>query len=181
MNTTNTFDTLDRLRTELERLKPAVNHIEAAKATTAAVEKLPKLYETQLMHIDEQLGKLIANLTKRYQSQMAGLTTELEAVQTQVQAEIQTLNNLKQEMADYSERINAVDFPTRLEKLDTSVAGIVMATQTTQSRLNDVERSVNERIGQAQAAAKQARMYALITLIAVVLGGGVILTTLLSQ
>ena len=274
MQTQALLSSLEDLQSELERLAPAVNHIEAAQRVTDTVNQLPGQHQTTLDAITSEFRDIVTshraelhtiqedlkdrqqqtletlattaattmqdagasaaelrkriglemidmrkrltdtarqmhaevyseverqtkateaavqaaisdNVAAREQGEQAltALRSQIEEATKNLQSELHTeaaaIKGLRDQIATYLEKIEAINFPVRLEKLDASVAGILAATQTTQSRLNDVERNVNERVGQAQAAAKQARVYALMTLIAVVLGGGGILATLL--
>ena len=274
MQTQALLSSLEDLQSELERLAPAVNHIEAAQRVTDTVNQLPGQHQTTLDAITSEFRDIVTshraelhtiqedlkdrqqqtletlattaattmqdagasaaelrkriglemidmrkrltdtarqmhaevyseverqtkateaavqaaisdNVAAREQGEQAltALRSQIEEATKNLQSELHTeaaaIKGLRDQIATYLEKIEAINFPVRLEKLDASVAGILAATQTTQSRLNDVERNVNERVGQTQAAAKQARVYALMTLIAVVLGGGGILATLL--
>lgn len=186
---------LEDLRRELDRLQPAVNHIEAAQRVTEAVERLPDLQERFVTDLkrehseqidagSQRLKELADESQKSYQQMVEKLRghsdnlaesskslqdklgqdsqklhddlatkigklqddfrTEYAATRGEIDKEVQKLSELQHTIADYYDRIAKIDFPTRLEKLDATVAGIMSATQTTQQRVDKLETRMAE-------------------------------------
>lgn len=152
-------EALEQLHRELERLAPAVNHIEAARKVTEEVVKLPELFEEE----SRSNAKLYVELFHQYKGKIDLHVEELEkaififkedseGLTSSMTEETQKLTELRQRVAEYHEKIASIDFPTRLDKLDATVSGIMAATQTTQGRVDNLERTTSEKVSALSAA-----------------------------
>lgn len=108
---------LASLQSELSRLDGAVKHIEDAK-------------------------RLSKDITENGQ--------ELQAKYKEQLQEVKDLTTQYQELVGRAEKlidkIDKVDFPTRLDKLDASVTGINQGLQNTQGKLENIGRDLKDEI-----------------------------------
>jgi chromosome segregation ATPase len=113
---------LASLQSELSRLNSAVKHIEDAK----------------------QLAK---NITENGQ--------ELQAKYKEQLQEVKELTTKYQELVGRAERlidkIDKVDFPIRLDKLDNAVTAINQGVQNTQGKLENIGRDLKDEIKELKA------------------------------
>jgi len=54
--------------------------------------------------------------------------------------------NLVDATGNLIEKINKIDFPSRLDKLDNTISGVIADTRNIQSRLESVERNLNDKL-----------------------------------
>jgi chromosome segregation ATPase len=152
-------EALEQLHRELERLAPAVNHIEAARKVTEGVAKLPELFDEE----SRSNAELYIGMFHQYKGKIDLHVEELEkaififkedseVLTSAMTEETEALTQLRQRIAEYQEKIAAIDFPTRLDKLDATVSGIMAATQTTQGRVDNLERTTSEKLNVLSAA-----------------------------
>ncbi|MBL7960559.1 hypothetical protein JNL27_10015 [bacterium] len=138
---------LAALQEELVRLRDAAQHISDAKELA---ERLTSNGENLRSKYEEHIHAAI-NLTAQYQE----LALRTDAL---------------------VEKIEKVDFPVRLDKLDANVAGIVQVSQTTQLRLENMGHDLRDQLTEMrvviQSAAKESiqqnkfiRMLIIITLV----------------
>jgi hypothetical protein len=199
---------LEQLQQELQRLAPAVDHVEAASKVTSALAGIPEQHQEMINHlvsnhksrIDELNGlvkavseKAESTLTVANQSHQKSLedyqaTTrsfveekrrevasymkeireiqdsffsdlkakldnlqstikdESSATYEEMREETTRITELRSAIESYLQKVVAIDFPTRLEKLDATVSGIMAATQTTQGRVDNLERATSEKL-----------------------------------
>lgn len=115
---------LEELHLQLNRLEPAIRHVEAAEQVTQMVKTIPE------KHI---------------------------ALMEEVKAEQMALAKVKEAVQAFYERVDKINFPERLDKLDANVAGIMAAMQAVQSRLDTVERNIIDRLRDMHDYHKETR------------------------
>jgi len=147
---------LGELEQELSKIKSAAEIIEDAKETT---EK--SISETKIIMNDliENSKKATDSAVKESKKLNKAASSLLKAVDTLM------------------EKLDNVDFPTRLDKLDTTVSGINSSIQNVLSRFDSVERNLKDdfdnKINQVQKKleeSQQVNLYLLIGIL-VVFGG----------
>ena len=74
---------------------------------------------------------------------MQEITSE---IQQQILLEQESLTKLKETIQSFHDRIEKINFPERLDKLDANLAGIMSAVQAIQGRLDIVERNLSDKI-----------------------------------
>lgn len=133
---------LEELHKELNNLAPAIEHIHTAQQVTQTVKEIPN------KHIE-----LINDLKDLFTEELKGITTENKNIskttselQTEVKKELEDLSMLRQAVAAFHEKVIIINFPERLDKLDANVAGIMAAIQSTQSRLDNIERNLSDKM-----------------------------------
>lgn len=155
---------LEALHRELNKIEPAIRHIETAIQVTEAVKSIPEKhlglleelkrnetsYKTELKDLFSKELSSLADENKKLQ----GTTSE---IQKQVKIEQESLSKLKDTVQSFHERIEKVNFTERLDKLDTTVAGIMSAIQSVQSRLDALERNIYDRIKDLSEYEKESR------------------------
>jgi chromosome segregation ATPase len=136
------INALEELHQELNKLEPAIKHIETAQQVTQTVKDIPK------KHLE-----LINDLKALFAEELKGITTENKNIskttselQTEVRKELEDLSKLRQAVAAFHDKVIQINFPERLDKLDANVAGIMAAIQSTQSRLDNVERNLSDKM-----------------------------------
>ena len=155
---------LETLHRELVKLEPAIKHVEAAQQVTEMVKVIPQKHVELLKevkandanHKDELKGiftKELASITDE-NKKLAKTTIE---IQEQVKTEQVALGKLKDLVQAFHERVERINFPERLDKLDANIAGIMAAVQSVQSRLDNLERNITDRLKDAADRQKETQ------------------------
>lgn len=154
---------LEELHRQLERLKPAIKHVEMAQEVTTIVKEIPVKHQELLEVIKKEDTAFKNDLTglmlqshvqmKEENSQLNFTTTE---IQQQVKREQQYLAELREKVNNYYDIIERINFPDRLDKLDNNVSAIVLAVQSVQNRLDNLERNLVDRFKETAEQQKQS-------------------------
>ena len=172
---------LEKLKVELNKLEPAVKHLqkadENATALISAVSTIHKEYSKHLQAIEKllvdsnkdhhkQISKDIQDSTTKLNDLGEKITKSFKSVEKEVKDLLDEYKFLSSETEKLVNKIDKVDFPTRLDKLDSTVSSINQGLQNTQQRLGDIERNIKDdltakqkelssRIESAENATKQ--------------------------
>ncbi len=101
---------LEKLKTELNKLEPAVKHLQDADRNTAT-----------LISLVDKLTLLVNSVLQIHEN----------------------LINANETLID---KVDKVDFPIRLDKIDATVSAINHGLQNTQTRIGDLERNLKDDI-----------------------------------
>jgi len=157
---------LEKLKTELNKLEPAVKHLqqadENATALISAISTIHKEYSMHLQGIEKllvdsnkdhhkQISKDILDSTNKLNDLGEKITKSFKSVEKEVKDLLDEYKFLSSETEKLVTKIDKVDFPTRLDKLDSTVSSINQGLQNTQTRIGDLERNIKDDI---QAKAK---------------------------
>jgi chromosome segregation ATPase len=213
---------LESLHREIEKLEPAIKHVETAQQVTQTVKAIPQKYVEFLQEVKgndlkhkEELKNLFAKDLSKLSEENKKLqktTTEIQQqvkleqetsnkfkekllqevkesdtlhkkelkdlfaielasisdenkkllkttseLQQQVKLETEALAKLKETVQSFHERVEKINFPERLDKLDANVAGIMAAIQSVQSRLDGLERNISDRLRDMHDYQKETR------------------------
>ena len=152
---------LEKLKTELNKLEPAVMHLqkadENATALIASLANIHKEYTKHLQNIEKSLSdandKYQKQLTREIQDSTKKVTDAAEQLSksnTTFEKQIKTIlmgyEELAQAATKLIEKIDRVDFPTRLDKLDVSVSSINQGLQNTQMKLENLDKEMKDNM-----------------------------------
>ena len=144
---------LETLHREIEKLEPAIKHVESAQKVTQTVKEIPQKHVELLNEIKSNDAKHKDDLKNLFALELSSVVKEnkklqetTSEIQQQVKLEQEALAKLKETVQSFHERVEKVNFPERLDKLDANVAGIMAAIQSVQSRLDGLERNINDRL-----------------------------------
>lgn len=150
---------LEKLKTELNKLEPAVKHLqkadENATALIASLSNIHKEFSKHLQSIEKSLSdaneKHQKKLTKEIQesTKIISDATELlsksnSAFEKQIKNLLSEYSGLGDATAALIRKIESVDFPKRFDKLDATVSSINQGLQNTQTRIGDLERNIKD-------------------------------------
>lgn len=125
-------------------------HVEGVKSLNGASSKLVDEYKEYTSNLTASLEKMSTEIESSFKKKNEELTSSLERKNAELTEELKTrtgeLSATGDRMNAYQETIEKIDFPTRLEKLDATVSGIMAATQTTQGRVDNLERATSEKL-----------------------------------
>jgi chromosome segregation ATPase len=112
---------LKRLKNSLEKLDSYTSEIgiakEASSSVVSSIEELQKSYSESISAIDKELIGLI-----------------------------ETNKPLIDQLEKLSKNLDNVDFPSRLDKIDATVAGINQGVMNLQGKLDNTERDIRDQI-----------------------------------
>lgn len=155
---------LDKLHREIEKLEPAIRHVETAQQVTQTVKGIPQKHVELLQEVKTNDAKHKDELKGLFAKELSGFTEEnrklqktTTEIQQQVKLEQEALTKLKETVKSFHERVEKINFPERLDKLDANVAGIMAAIQSVQSRLDGLERNISDRLRDMQDYQKETR------------------------
>jgi chromosome segregation ATPase len=156
---------LETLHREIEKLEPAIKHVETAQQVTQIVKAIPQKHVELLQEVKSNDAKHKDELKNLFAKELSGFTEENKKlqkttteIQQQVQLEQEALGKLKETVQSFHERVEKINFPERLDKLDANVAGIMAAIQSVQSRLDGLERNIADRLRDMQDYQKESRV-----------------------
>jgi len=150
---------LEKLKTELSKLEPAVKHLQQADgnatALIASLTNIHKEFSKHLVSIEKSISdaneKHQKHLTKEIQesTNKINVATELLSKSNSTfEKQIKSLLSEYSGLGDASEalirKIESVDFPKRFDKLDATVSSINQGMQNTQTRIGDLERNIKD-------------------------------------
>ncbi len=157
---------LETLHQELEKLVPAIKHVEAAQQVTQMVKEIPLKHIELLEELKQNDVTYKAELQDLFKNELIGLTDENKKlqkttaeIQQQVKAEQEVLAKLSDMVRSFHERVEKINFPERLDKLDANVAGIMAGIQAIQSRLDGLERNISDRLKDVSDYLKETRTW----------------------
>lgn len=155
---------LETLHREIEKLEPAIKHVETAQQVTQTVKAIPQKHVELLQEVKSNDAKHKDELKALFAKELSGFTEENKKlqkttteIQQQVKLEQEALAKLKETVQSFHERVEKINFPERLDKLDANVAGIMAAIQSVQSRLDALERNISDRLRDMQDYQKETR------------------------
>ncbi len=144
---------LESLHVELNKLQPAIRHIEAAQKVISIVQAIPQKHLDLLEKIIKTDSEFKNVLKKAFEEEVKIISAETKKlqetttkIQEELKAEQKALASLGEAVRSFHERVEKINFPERLDKLDANVAGIMAAVQSVQSRLDGVERNLTDRM-----------------------------------
>lgn len=165
------LNALETLHRELEKLEPAIKHVETAQQVTQMVKDIPQKHLDLLKEVKENDVKHKEELKDIFTKEISEITIENKKlarttgeIQEQVKKEQEALAKLKDTVQSFHERVEKINFPERLDKLDANVAGIMAAIQSVQSRLDNIERNLSDRIKDLAEYQKESRIMVLLSL-----------------
>ena len=155
---------LESLHREIEKLEPAIKHVETAQQVTQTVKAIPQKHVELLQEVKSNDAKHKDELKNLFEKELSGFTEEnkkLQKITTEIQQQVkleqEALAKLKETVQSFHERVEKINFPERLDKLDANVAGIMAAIQSVQSRLDGLERNISDRLRDMQDYQKETR------------------------
>lgn len=156
---------LEGLHQELEKLQPAIKHIAIAETVTETVKEIPQKHLELVDAIKQESLSHKNSLRSQFEEELKKLSVQNEKavhstleIQQQVKLEQQALEKLKDQVQAFHDKVDRISFPERLDKVDATVSGIMAAIQATQSRLDNIERNITDRMKEAIQTQKESTM-----------------------
>jgi hypothetical protein len=159
------LQSLETLHRELEKLGPAIEHVETAKKIAETVKDIPQKHFELIKSVKETDENFKKELKEQLKSEASKITVEVNKIilsfkdtQGMLKAEIIDLDKLKKTIKDFHIEIVRINFPERLDKMDANVAGIMAAVQAIQGRLDLLERNLADRLKDNQELQKDMKL-----------------------
>lgn len=159
------LNALESLHREIEKLEPAIKHVELALQVTQTVKDIPQKHIDLISEIKNNDANHKAELKNLFEQELTSFTHEnkrlqkiTSEIQQQVLLEQESLTKLKETIQSFHDRIEKINFPERLDKLDANLAGIMSAVQAIQGRLDIVERNLSDKIRDMIEYQKETRV-----------------------
>lgn len=144
---------LHDLHKELEKLEPAIRHIETAELVTRTVKDIPEKHQKLLEEIKREDKAHKQELKALFQEQVNSMVQDVnrviesnDSIQTNIRHQLGAIEKLRSGIQTLYEKIDRINFPQRLDKLDATVSGIMTAVQSIQGRLDIIERNLTDRL-----------------------------------
>jgi len=146
---------LETLHREIEKLEPAIKHVETAQQVTQAVKEIPQKHvellqevkSNDLKHKDELKNLFLKELSE-FTEENKKLQITTSELQQQVRQELEALAKLKETVRSFHERVEKINFPERLDKVDTNIIGIIDSIKSIRMDLNNVERNIINKLNE---------------------------------
>jgi chromosome segregation ATPase len=144
---------LESLHRELDKLEPAIKHVELAQQVTQTLKDIPIKHIELINELKDTDIRYKVELNEIFSNELIALTEQTKAlqkttsdIQQQIQSDLETLKQLQETVQNFHEKVAKINFPERLDRLDANVAGIMAAVQSVQSRLDGMERNLTDRL-----------------------------------
>jgi hypothetical protein len=155
---------LEALRQELDKLEPAIKHVETAQQVTETVKNIPQKHVELLKEVKQNDSKHKDELKELFSKELTFITSENkslaknnEDIQKLIKVDLEIISKLKETVSLFLDRVDRVNFPERLDKIDANIAGIMAAIQSVQSRLDGLERNISDRLKDTMEHQKEMR------------------------
>jgi hypothetical protein len=159
------LQSLETLHRELEKLGPAIEHVETAKKIAETVKDIPQKHFELIKSVKETDENFKKELKEQLKSEASKITVEVNQIihslkdaQGLLKSEIIDLEKLKKTIKDFHVEIVRINFPERLDKMDANVAGIMAAVQAIQGRLDLLERNLADKLKDIQEYQKDMKL-----------------------
>jgi archaellum component FlaC len=133
---------LEDLHKELNSLAPAIEHIQTAQQVTQTVKDIPNRHIELLNDLKALFEKELIQITEE-NKKVSKTTSDL---QVEIKKELEEISKLHKVVNSFYDKVVQINFPERLDKVDANVAGIMAAIQSTQSRLDNIERNLSDKM-----------------------------------
>ena len=135
------LDQLASFNEEIGKSKEASQEvIMASQKHLESTKELGRLINEHLRDVSEELNAKSVGFEKNIQAAIG----HLESHGKDFQEAINKLIGLKNEISEHTVIIQSINFPSRLEKVDNTIASILLGLQNLQAQTMDVQRS-NEK------------------------------------
>lgn len=144
---------LSELQSELDRIASAVRQIDKAAETVIDTSKLldeiPKLV-SELRELETSLmNDLLSEHKKKIDSTadvLHSLKTQLEEKDKSIADSLDNSKKIQKEVSSLAQKIDQVDFPNRLDKIDNQISSIGIGVGNTQSALHSSQEKTEKRL-----------------------------------
>ena len=148
-------DELAKLQNELATLERAVKHISKAEQISTSVikatEAVQKNYAIHLKNLLDLLEKSVSHLQQELKNKLEKFDTDSEKILTAYQTQINEISKILDSYSDlvsrtqhFLDKLNKIDFPMRLDKLDLTISGINQSVLNALMRVETLERNVKD-------------------------------------
>lgn len=147
------LQSLETLHRELDKLSPAIEHVQTAQKISETVKDIPNKHLELIKSIKQTDEDYKKELKEQLKSDASKITVEVNQIiqkfkdtQDLLKGEIIDLEKLKKTIKDFHVDIVRINFPDRLDKMDTNVASNMAAIQAIQGRLDLVESNITDHL-----------------------------------
>jgi len=147
------LQSLETLHRELEKLSPAIKHVETAQKIAETVKDIPHKHLELIKSVKQTDEDFKKDLKEQLKNEASKISVEVNKIllsfkdtQGLLKGEIIDLEKLKKTIKDFHVQIVRINFPERLDKIDANISGIMAAVQAVQSRLDSLERNITDRL-----------------------------------
>lgn len=147
------LQSLETLHRELDKLSPAIEHVQTAQKISETVKDIPNKHLELIKSVKQTDEDYKKELKEQLKNDASKITVEVNQIiqkfkdtQDLLKGEIVDLDKLKKTIKDFHVDIVRINFPDRLDKMDANVAGIMAAVQAIQGRLDLVERNISDQL-----------------------------------
>lgn len=141
---------LKELHQELEKLAPAIEHIELLRNVIVTVQSIPNKHielieslksvdsefkKETLEHIKQEMAQLIQSNSK--------LIEEMGLISSSNESVVNSLKNYSIKIEEYLSNIASVDFPARLSSIEADISSSSSALNNLQGSINNIQSEQN--------------------------------------
>jgi hypothetical protein len=159
MPSTEVLSALQSLQQELEKLQPAVRHIEAAESVIATAgqiagkhsELLDRIHTSDARH-KEELKALFAIELSALAAENRSLQELTLGIQQAAETEQAAAKVLQERITDYYARLEKINFPERLDNLRLQLENLQLTVKSLELSLSHSVTSIQQSIASVQAS-----------------------------
>jgi predicted nuclease with TOPRIM domain len=136
---------LESLHRELEKLEPAVKHIETAQLITQTIKLIPDKYMELIKDVKECDIKFKGELKALFEKEITEVSVETEMlqiitkeIQQQIKIELGDLSRLNETIKSFHERVEKINFPVRLDELGDKIKNLEDFQKETSVKIQEI-------------------------------------------
>ncbi|GAB4286648.1 MAG: hypothetical protein Kow0098_02120 [Ignavibacteriaceae bacterium] len=148
---------LIKFEDELIKLDSAVKHIiqagDFSSATITSITELMLKFDENLKKTDNLIKNYLqtskddySSILDNFSDKTSEVKTKLEETSTLANNILTDLNLTLKEIKDYYDELKRINFPSRLDKIDSNISSIILTVQNVQTRIESVEKNINKEI-----------------------------------
>lgn len=145
------IEALETLHKELDKLAPALKHVESAMEVTKTVKLIPEKHLeliNQIRNIDESyktdLAKQFSVAIESVKLGNTSMISELNNILKKIEIHHSKVESLTKQIEEYHTTFLKVNFPDRLDKVDITTSGINIGVQNLQTSLMNTSTLIQE-------------------------------------
>jgi hypothetical protein len=142
---------LNKLHSELDRLEPALKHVETAMQVTNVVKEIPTKHLELMSVLSEldkafkgELVKLLAKEIEVIKKSNSEVTDNVSVLLEKLEGSLAKTDSLNSQIELFHNKVEKINFPERLDKIDSTVAGINIGLQNLQTVLLNISTATQE-------------------------------------
>lgn len=150
---------LESLHREIEKLEPAIRHVETAQLVTQTVKAIPEKHMELLQQVKNNDAEHKEALKQLFEKELSSFTAEnkrlqkqANEIQQQILLEQEALAKVKEAIQHFHERVEGINFPERLDKINQTAIETSANVKSAQKDVASFRKSVENTLDKLESS-----------------------------